>query len=153
MALVIVVTSLVLNTGFRHESFNSWSVRAQPLWLVGFAALWHVESSPTRDWTCVLCIGSWILIHCTTREVLLPRSWLPSIFKKHFCFYYLLLLLGSFCPNTVSLKKKKKRNHFTAVPVGLGGGSRNENSSANFNHFQSESHLTILQMRQLRQVK
>ena len=33
----------------------------------GSAALQHVESSRTRDGTCVPC---WILIHCTTREVL-----------------------------------------------------------------------------------
>ena len=32
--------------------------------------LWHVESFQTRDQTHVLCIGSWILFHCTTREVL-----------------------------------------------------------------------------------
>ena len=29
----------------------------------------HVESSWTGDQTCVLCIGGWILSHCTTREV------------------------------------------------------------------------------------
>ena len=33
------------------------------------AALWHVESSQTRDQTCVPCIGRPILIHWTTREV------------------------------------------------------------------------------------
>ena len=32
-------------------------------------ALRHVRSSRTRDWTCVPCIGRWILIHCTTGEV------------------------------------------------------------------------------------
>ena len=32
-------------------------------------ALQHVGSSRTRDWTCVPCIGRWILNHCTTREV------------------------------------------------------------------------------------
>ena len=30
----------------------------------------HVESSCTRDRTHIPCIGRWILIHCTTREVL-----------------------------------------------------------------------------------
>ena len=34
-------------------------------------APWHVESSWTSDRTHVLCIGRWILIHCTTREVLI----------------------------------------------------------------------------------
>ena len=32
------------------------------------AALWHVETSQTRDQTCVLCIGRRILIHWPTRE-------------------------------------------------------------------------------------
>ena len=32
-------------------------------------ALWHVEVSQTRDWTQVSCIGRWIIIHYTTREV------------------------------------------------------------------------------------
>ena len=34
-----------------------------------WAAPKHVESSWTRDWTCVFWIGRWILIHWTTREV------------------------------------------------------------------------------------
>ena len=45
---------LLWNTGSRHS---------------GLVAPWHVESSQTRDRTCVLCIGRWILIHCTTKEV------------------------------------------------------------------------------------
>ena len=36
----------------------------------GFIALQHVESSQTRDLTCVSCVGMQILIHGTTREVL-----------------------------------------------------------------------------------
>ena len=31
-------------------------------------ALWHL-SSPTRDQTCIPCVGRWILNHWTTREV------------------------------------------------------------------------------------
>ena len=30
-----------------------------------------MKSSPTRDRTCVPCLARWILIHCTTEEVLL----------------------------------------------------------------------------------
>ena len=30
----------------------------------------HVESSQTRDQTCVPYVGRWILIHCTIKEVL-----------------------------------------------------------------------------------
>ena len=37
---------------------------------MGSVALRHVESSWTRDGTCVLCTGRQILIYCTTREVL-----------------------------------------------------------------------------------
>ena len=33
------------------------------------AALGHVGSSRTRDRTGISCIGGWILIHCTIREV------------------------------------------------------------------------------------
>ena len=46
------------------------------MWLAGLVAPWHVESSGTRDWTCVPCIGRWIPIHCTTKEVPpLPFFW------------------------------------------------------------------------------
>ena len=34
------------------------------------SALWPVESSQTRDQTCVPCVGRWVLVHWTTREVL-----------------------------------------------------------------------------------
>ena len=36
----------------------------------GLVAPWHVKSSWTVEGTSVPCIGRWILIHCTTREVL-----------------------------------------------------------------------------------
>ena len=49
--------------------------QVQWLWSMGPVALWHVESSWTRDWTHVPCIGMWILIHCTTREALLGYLW------------------------------------------------------------------------------
>ena len=75
----------------------------------------------------------------------LPFS--KNIFAFLICFSYWVLFV------LIHFHLKKKKNHLTAVPVGLGGGSRNENRSVNFNHFKSESHLTILQMRLLRQVK
>ena len=40
----------------------------------GLVELRHVESSQTRDWTQVPFIGSWILSHWTTREVLCSNS-------------------------------------------------------------------------------
>ena len=41
----------------------------QGLWHVGSVALWHVESSHTKDQTCVPCIGREIPNHWTPREV------------------------------------------------------------------------------------
>ena len=42
-------------------------------WRTGLVAPGHVESSQTRDrsWKLCPCIGGQILIHCTTREVLI----------------------------------------------------------------------------------
>ena len=42
--------------------------QAQPLWLRGLSALWHVESSRTRDQICVPRIGRQILSHRTVVE-------------------------------------------------------------------------------------
>ena len=67
--LLIVVASLLHSTGCTHVSFCSCSTQAQQLWLLGLVALRPVESSWTRDSTCVPCSDRWILIHCTTREV------------------------------------------------------------------------------------
>ena len=47
--------------------FSYWGPWA--LGHVGLVALWNVESSWTRDGTCVPCIGRQILNHWTTREV------------------------------------------------------------------------------------
>ena len=46
------------------------TARAQLLWHMGLDALRHVGSSWTRGQTPVPCIGSWVLNHWTTREVL-----------------------------------------------------------------------------------
>ena len=53
--------------------------RAQTLGAWAFIALWHVESSQTRNWTRVPCIGRCIPIHCTTKEVQ------HRVFKAHPC--------------------------------------------------------------------
>ena len=50
-ALVVVVQGL--------SPGGSWAL----------VAPWHVESSWTRDQTCVPCIGRQFPIHCTTREI------------------------------------------------------------------------------------
>ena len=48
---------------------GSRACRLQQLWPMGLVAPWHVESSRSSDWTCVRCIGRWILNHWTTRQV------------------------------------------------------------------------------------
>ena len=60
--LILTVASLVLEHGLQVQEL-------QYLWPVGLVALLHVESSQTRDRTCVPCISRRILYHCTTREV------------------------------------------------------------------------------------
>ena len=58
-----MVASLVAEHGLQGS-------RVQLL-LSCLVALQHVESSQTRDRTRAHCLGRQILIHCTTREVLL----------------------------------------------------------------------------------
>ena len=72
---------LLWSMGSRRGSFSSCGMWAPQLWLTGprtqaqqlwhtsLGSPWHVESSQTSDGTCVHCLGRWILIHCTTREV------------------------------------------------------------------------------------
>ena len=72
---------LLWSRGSRHTGFSRCNMQAQQqwfagsrvqdqqLWYTGLVALRHVESSRPRDRTCVSCIGRYILIHCTTREV------------------------------------------------------------------------------------
>ena len=47
---------------------------------MGLVAAWHVESSQIRDHTHVPGIGRQILIHCTTREVLMETFLMLYIF-------------------------------------------------------------------------
>ena len=46
---------------------------------MGFFAPQHVESSKTKESTCVLCIGKQIPIHRTTREALKTPSLMMNI--------------------------------------------------------------------------
>ena len=55
------------------SSCGSWALE-HGLSSGGLVAPQHVESSQTRDPTCVLCIDRRILIHCATRESPLIRS-------------------------------------------------------------------------------
>ena len=51
------------------DGFSCCRGQAQWLWLMGLVALWHVESSQTRDWTRFPSIGRWILNPWSNREV------------------------------------------------------------------------------------
>ena len=53
--------------------------RLQLLWCMGLVGPWDVESSLTRDRTCVLCACRQILNHWTTREVWKPCFVIPFI--------------------------------------------------------------------------
>ena len=66
---------LLWSTGCRCEGFGSCSLQnlehsLSKLWQTGLVAPQHAESSQTKDLARVSCIGSRILIHCATREVL-----------------------------------------------------------------------------------
>ena len=57
------------------RGLSSWGLHAPELrlllfWHMGLVAPLPVDTSQTRDQTHVLCVGRWILIHYTTREVL-----------------------------------------------------------------------------------
>ena len=78
---------------------------------MGLVALWHVESSQTRDWTRVPCIDRQIPIHCTTREVFIPVYFLENqirAFSKSCAWIFPLYLLRmNYCINhTQSLEEK-----------------------------------------------
>ena len=49
------------------HGLRSWGTQAPVVMAHGLVALWHVESSWTRDRTHVPCVGRQILIHYTSR--------------------------------------------------------------------------------------
>ena len=49
--------------------------QTRKLWHMGLVAPQHMESSWTRDRTCISCTGRLILNHWTTREVLTINTW------------------------------------------------------------------------------
>ena len=61
-SLLTAVASLIAE----HGLYGTW---AQMLWCTSLVAPWHVESSLTRDQTCVPCVGRQILNQWTTGEV------------------------------------------------------------------------------------
>ena len=76
LAAVHRLLTAVASLGAEHRL---WMHRVQQLWHTGLVALQHVETSWTRDWTHVPCIGRRILIHFTTREVLSHYFFSPSL--------------------------------------------------------------------------
>ena len=56
--------------GLQQLQHVSSRVKAQQLWHTGLVAPGHVESSLTRDRTCVPCISKQTLIHCTSGKSL-----------------------------------------------------------------------------------
>ena len=81
LKIFIYLAALGLSCGMRDRCCSMWDLS---LWHVGFSllvvcglqSLWAQQphsiwdlSSPTRDRTCILCIGKWILNHWTTKEV------------------------------------------------------------------------------------
>ena len=83
--------SVVVTLGLSGRSLQTPQSAGPVVWLTGFVALCHVESSRTRDRTRVPCISMQILNHWTTRAGLL-------IFKlgQHFVvavkFFFFLIL-------------------------------------------------------------
>ena len=77
------------------------ALRLQSTGPMGLVAPQHVESSWTRDRTCVTCIGRWVLIYWTIRETLvyflcLGNSFLPQGYKDILlsCFIFFFRHLG-----------------------------------------------------------
>ena len=64
-----MVASLVAERGLSSCRSQSLERRPSSCGTQGFVALQHVETSWTRDQTCVPCTDRQIVIHCTAREV------------------------------------------------------------------------------------
>ena len=67
---------------------------------MGLVALQRVESSWTRDQTCVPCIGRRIPIHCTTGEVLMIFTASIDVLglRNTFIFFHLEIALSLTSP-------------------------------------------------------
>ena len=62
--------SVVVAHGLSSCGLHAPELRLLSFWYMGLAIPLPVDTSQTRDQTHILCIGRWILIHYTTREVL-----------------------------------------------------------------------------------
>ena len=68
---------LLQSTCSRALGFSSCGMQAQQLCLMGLVDPQDVTSSSTKDQTYVPCIGRWLLILCTSREVQ-PQWFFPE---------------------------------------------------------------------------
>ena len=62
---------------------------------IGTPPLWPVGSSQSRDRTCVLCIGRYILNHWTIREVQLSSNKAEKGLQMNVYIVYPLLILNN----------------------------------------------------------
>ena len=113
--LIVLASPIVGNGPLEHAG----SVIAAPRlrstdWIVvvhglscGTWALQHVGSSQTRNWTCVSCIGKWILYHWATSVALKSlntsiTSEMPSSLSQATEFTYTSLPAHPLVPNSFS---------------------------------------------------
>ena len=72
-----------LRRGTRTSHCNSFSSGTRANWVAHeLTAPRHVGSSWISDWTCVPCIGRWVLIHCATREVPMEVFFCTAVLKE-----------------------------------------------------------------------
>ena len=83
----------------RLTGFSSGSTRAQPWWHTGLVALRMCNLPKPGIKPRVLCIGRWILIHWTTREVLPTLPEKSSLDGNHLSTYLAFQLPPSATPN------------------------------------------------------
>lgn len=84
--LLTVVASL----GAERRLQSTWASGAAG---TGLVVPQHLDSSQTRDWTCVPCIGRCTLIHCTAREVFDYIWHVFSIVLVCLYFFFLCIFL------------------------------------------------------------
>ena len=69
MYVIPMTTRHIVQSSLRVQDGVSFFFKMESAQPVPFLPQWYMESSQTRDRTCVPCIGRWILIHCASKEV------------------------------------------------------------------------------------
>ena len=115
---------LLRSTGSRPTGFSSWlHASSEAVAHRLLIAPWHVESSQTRNPTCVLCFSRQILYHCVTKEVsyVCVCVYTYSV-KIHIKFTVLTILISfnsSVIVNTLSLLYSHHHHPFITLLVKL----------------------------------